>query len=110
MKVDRNKMDQVKHMSGAEFDHAFGQVMTQGHEHVLSMVRGARDQLESQDLKQFADRTIPVLERHRDMAEDAMRRASEASAGKNQGRAPANLERGTTDTSSANRAGKNPEG
>ncbi|HEY6908903.1 MAG TPA: DUF4142 domain-containing protein [Myxococcales bacterium] len=110
MKVDRNKMEQVEQMSGAEFDRAFGQVMAKGHEHVLSMVRDAKDQLRSQDLKAFADSATPVLERHKEMAEDAMRRGSEASAGKNQGRAPANLERGVTDTSSSNRAGKNPEG
>jgi putative membrane protein len=110
MKVDKNKMEQVKRMSGAEFDKAFGQVMSRGHEHVLSMVRDAKDQLKSQDLKQFAERAIPVLERHKEMADDVMRQGSQASAAKNQGRASANLERRTTDTSSANRAGRNPEG
>jgi putative membrane protein len=106
MKVDKNKMDQVKRMSGAEFDKAFGQVMSQDHERVLSMVRDAKDQLKSQELKQFADSTIPVLERHKDMADDAMHHGAD----KNQGRASDNLKRGTTDTSSTNRDGKNPEG
>ena len=110
MKVDGKKMDQVKRMSGAEFDRAFGQVMSEGHEHVLSMVRDAKDQLHSRDLKTFADQTIPVLERHKDMAEDVLRRGSEASAGQNQGRTPAKLEHRIIDTSSANRAGNNPEG
>ncbi|HET7786305.1 MAG TPA: DUF4142 domain-containing protein [Myxococcales bacterium] len=110
MKVDKNKMDQVKRMSGAQFDKSFGQVMSTGHEHVISMVREAKDQLKSQDLKTFADDALPVLERHKDLAEKAMRHGTEASAGQNQGRAPANLERGTRDTSKANDSGKNPEG
>src|SRR5204863_1319600 len=37
MRVDKNKMDQLKRMSGAEFDRTFAQVMAKDHDHMISM-------------------------------------------------------------------------
>jgi len=88
MKVDQNKMDQLKQMGGAEFDHTFAQVMSNDHDHVAKMVRDHKSELKSHDLQTFADQTLPVLERHKDMADKAMKDSKQASTGSNQGRSP----------------------
>ncbi len=108
-KVDQNKMDQVKQMSGAEFDRTFAQVMSNDHDHVAKMVKDHKADLKSKDLQTYADKTLPVLEQHKDLADKAMKSEKQASAGSNQGRSPSALDRRTRDTSSANK-GNNPEG
>jgi putative membrane protein len=72
MKVDRNKMDQVKKLSGAEFDRAFAQVLKNDHDHMAKMVRDHKGDLKAQALQSYADQTLPVLEQHKDMADKAL--------------------------------------
>jgi len=83
MRVDKNKMDQLKKMSGAEFDKTFAQVLAKDHDHMVSMLRDHKDDLQSPELKQLVDNTIPVLEQHKDMAEKAGRKTPQP-----QGRSP----------------------
>ena len=83
MRVDKNKMDQLKKMSGAEFDKTFAQVLAKDHDHMVSMLRDHKDDLKSPELKQLVDNTIPVLEQHKDMAEKAGRSTPQP-----QGRSP----------------------
>ena len=83
MRTDKNKMDQLKKMSGAEFDKTFAQVLAKDHDHMISMLRDHKDDLQSPELKRLVDNTIPVLEQHKDMAEKAGRKAPQS-----QGRSP----------------------
>lgn len=99
MKIDKNKMDELKKMSGADFDKAFATVMSKDHEHVISMLKDGKGDLKSDELKTLVDNTIPVLEQHKDMADDAASKVERASAGSNQGRAPRSLDR-SSDTGS----------
>jgi putative membrane protein len=82
MKVDKNKMDQLKRLSGAEFDVAFAQELARDHDHMVSMLRDHKGDIQSADLKQLVEKTIPVLEKHKDLAEkaekDAGRSANQA--------------------------------
>ena len=73
MRVDKNKMDQIKRMSGAEFDRTFAQVLAQDHEHMISLLRDHKGDLQSPELKTLVDNTIPVLEKHKDLARKALR-------------------------------------
>ncbi|TMA75429.1 MAG: DUF4142 domain-containing protein [Deltaproteobacteria bacterium] len=84
MRTDKNKMDQLKKMSGAEFDKTFAQVLAKDHDHMVSMLRDHKEDLKSPELKQLVDNTIPVLEQHKDMAEKAGRSTPQP-----QGRSPA---------------------
>lgn len=68
LRVDKEKMEQVKKMSGAEFDRAFASVMYNGHDGVLKMLDDHQKDIRSPELKQFVDATRPKLEDHRDMA------------------------------------------
>jgi putative membrane protein len=83
MRTDKNKMEQIKKMSGAEFDKTFAQVLAKDHDHMISMLRDHKEDLKSPELKQLVDSTIPVLEQHKDMAEKAERKAPQT-----QGRSP----------------------
>jgi putative membrane protein len=83
MRTDKSKMDQLKKMSGAEFDKTFAQVLAKDHDHMVSMLRDHKDDLKSPELKQLVDNTIPVLEQHKDMAEKAGRNTPQP-----QGRSP----------------------
>jgi len=85
MKVDKNKMDQLKKMSGAKFDHTFAQVMAKDHDHVISMLKDHKSDIRSADLQQLVEKTIPVLEQHKDLAEKAMKDTGKT---QNQGRTP----------------------
>jgi putative membrane protein len=97
MRVDKNKMDQLKKLSGAEFDRTFAQVLAKDHDHMISMLRDHKDDLKSADLKQLVDNTLPVLERHKDMAEKAERNfQAKAGTGTTQGRSPAARDRSPT--------------
>ena len=84
-KVDKNKMDQLKKLSGAEFDKTFAQVMSKDHEHMISLLKDHKDDLQSDDLKTLVDNTIPVLEQHKDLADKAMSQESRASSESSQG-------------------------
>jgi putative membrane protein len=79
MKVQQNKMDQLKKLKGAEFDRAFGSTLAQDHDHMVSMLRDHKDDLRSPELKQLVDKTIPVLEQHKDLAEKAEKDAGRSS-------------------------------
>lgn len=93
MKIDKNKMDELKKMSGADFDKAFATEMGNDHKGVISMLKDGKGDLKSDELRKLVDDTIPVLERHKDMAEDAASKANRASAGSNQGRSPEPVKR-----------------
>jgi putative membrane protein len=90
MKIDKNKMDELKKMSGAEFDRAFATVMANDHKHMISLLKDGKGDLRSEDLKTLVDNTLPVLEQHKDMAEDASSKLQRAT---NQGRAPRAIDR-----------------
>ena len=108
MKVDKNKMDQLKKLSGAEFDKGFATVMSNDHKHMISTLKDGKGDLKSDDLKTLVDNTLPVLQQHKDMAEDAAGKVERASAGSNQGRAPRSLDRSSSspsDSSSKSKTG-----
>jgi len=79
MKIDQNKMDQLKTMKGGEFDRTFAQVLGKDHDHMVSMLRDHKNDLQSADLKQLVEKTLPVLEKHKDMAEKAEKDISRSS-------------------------------
>jgi putative membrane protein len=70
MRVDKKKMDQVKRLSGSEFDTGFAQVMSRDHDHMISMLRDAKKQV-SAPMRELIDSTIPVLQEHKDLADKA---------------------------------------
>jgi putative membrane protein len=110
MKVDKNKMDQLKKLTGNEFDKGFATVMSNDHKHMVSMLKDGKSDLKSEDLKTLVDNTLPVLQQHQDMADDAASKVNRASAGSNQGRAPSSLDRSSGASSSPDSSSKSKTG
>jgi len=69
MKMHQAKMDELQKMSGKQFDQAFLTMMTNGHDHVIGMVKNAQSTA-SGDLKSMLDQMLPTLERHKQTAQD----------------------------------------
>jgi putative membrane protein len=70
MRVDKRKMEQIRRLSGSEFDKAFAQEMSRDHDHMISMLRDAKKQV-SAPMRELIDSTIPVLQEHKDLADKA---------------------------------------
>jgi putative membrane protein len=87
--TDKKKMDQMKKLSGSEFDKAFAQEMSRDHDHMISMLKDAKSHV-SPPIRELVDNTIPVLKQHKDLADKA---SKSADRGTSQGRAPEPVKR-----------------
>jgi len=87
--TDKKKMDQMKKLSGSEFDKAFAQEMSRDHDHMISMLKDAKTHV-SPPIRELVDNTIPVLEQHKDLADKASKSADRGTA---KGRAPEPVKR-----------------
>ncbi|HUJ25055.1 MAG TPA: DUF4142 domain-containing protein [Myxococcales bacterium] len=87
-KTDHANVDQLKKMKGAEFDKTFGQMMVQGHQDAIQMLKDNQSNIQNQQLKSFVAETLPKLQQHEDMARKVMNGQPAA-----QGRAPENTPR-----------------
>ena len=74
MKMHQAKMDEMQKMSGKDFDQAFLTMMVNGHDHVIDMVKNAQSNAKG-DMKDMLDRMLPTLERHKDMAQDLIKKS-----------------------------------
>jgi len=88
MQTDKKKMDQMKRLSGSQFDAAFAQEMSRDHDHMISMLRDARQHV-SPPIQELVQQTIPVLQQHKDLADKASKSADQ----KTQGRQPQPVKR-----------------
>ena len=74
MKMHQAKMDEMQKMSGKDFDKAFLTMMVNGHDHVIDMVKNAQSNAKG-DMKNMLDQMLPTLERHKEMAQDLMKKS-----------------------------------
>jgi putative membrane protein len=81
MRVDKKKMDELKRLSGTEFDRAFTQELSRDHDHMISMLRDSKKQL-SAPVRELVDNTIPVMEQHKDLADKAAKSADRGVRGR----------------------------
>ncbi len=70
-RVNKEKMEQVQRMSGKEFDRAFAQVMSNGHQEAIDMVKNAQANAKG-DMKNLLDQLLPDLQKHKDVADQIL--------------------------------------
>ena len=87
MRVERTRMDQLKRMSGREFDEAFAQELSRDHDHMASMLRDNRKQV-SAPIQELVENTLPVLEEHKDLADKATSSVRKSSSNLGRAREP----------------------
>ena len=56
-------------LSGAAFDRAFANHMVKGHEKAISKFEAALPNLQDPELKKYAEKTLPILHKHQEMAQ-----------------------------------------
>ena len=78
MKAD--KMAPLKTAVGAEFDTAFARAMLEDHTKDVNEAKAARDATTDAKLKSLLTSTIPVLEKHREIAQKLVDSAGSAAA------------------------------
>jgi putative membrane protein len=60
--------DQLAKLSGDEFDREYMKAMTEDHDDAVKLFKDQMENGQDADLKSFAMKTLPVLEKHDDMA------------------------------------------
>jgi len=76
------KMDKMSHMSGEAFDKAYMDDMVKDHKKDVAEFRKEANGGKDSDIKGFASKTLPTLEEHLKMAEDAHSKVAGKSATK----------------------------
>jgi putative membrane protein len=63
------KLDQMKNLSGAEFDKAYDQAQMEGHQKAVALFEAYAQGGDNPQLKQWAAKTLPHLKQHMSMAQ-----------------------------------------
>lgn len=67
----QQELDRLSKLTGAQFDQAFIQHAVTDHQKDIKKFQTAAEKATDQDLRAFAQRTLPVLQQHLDMAKSA---------------------------------------
>jgi putative membrane protein len=65
---DKSMKDKLSKLQGAEFDKAYMQNMVKDHEKDVAEFRKEAQNAKDPDVKAFAQKTLPILEQHLQMA------------------------------------------
>jgi len=65
--ADKKKYDELKKLSGAEFDRAFKQAMVEGHKQAIAKFETVSKG--NDDIAKFAQDTLPTLRKHLETAQ-----------------------------------------
>lgn len=68
MEKHQKMVDEFKDAQGAQFDTAYMNHMVKDHQQAVALFRQMGKDAKDARLKQFAEKTLPVLEQHHDMA------------------------------------------
>jgi putative membrane protein len=77
----RQTVDRLSKLHGSAFDRAYLQAMLEDHEKDVAKFRREAESAEDPDLKDFAARTLPTLEKHLELAKDVSGQTGRATAG-----------------------------
>jgi putative membrane protein len=69
--VHQNKMEQLQRMTGKQFDQGFAQLMSNGHQEAIDLVKNAQANAKG-DMKNLLDTLLPDLQKHKDVADQIL--------------------------------------
>ena len=81
---DQQQYDRLAKLKGQEFDRAYIQYMLKDHEHDVRLFQQEARNLKNPELRSWVQKTLPVLEHHLHMAENAARELHIATPAANQ--------------------------
>lgn len=70
-KMERSELETLKMAKGADFDKQFAAIMVKDHNEDIADFQKESEMTKDADLKEFVDKTVPVLKMHLQMAEKA---------------------------------------
>ena len=76
-KEHKAMQDKLAGMSGEDFDRHYIHHMVEGHEKAVALFQGQTQSGKDEDLKKFAEKSLPVLQEHLKMARDIHGRLKE---------------------------------
>ena len=79
MKMDKDEMDKLKNMKGADFDREFLRQMADGHDKELAKIDDEVLRSSSDEMIKLLKDMKPVLQKHADQARDLMKGNAQAS-------------------------------
>jgi putative membrane protein len=77
----REAVARLQKLSGTEFDRAYMQMMVKDHQEDVEKFRTQAKSAKDPDVKAFAEKTLPTLETHLQMAKDISAEVSGATSG-----------------------------
>lgn len=77
-KDGQKSYDELNGKSGEDFDKAYAKMMVKDHEKVIDMFKKESEKGEDADLKSWATKTLPTLERHLEMSKKAHEKLKDA--------------------------------
>ena len=77
----KRTIDRFSKLSGVEFDRQYMQLMVADHKEDLKKFQHQADKGKDPEVKQFANKQVPVLNKHLEMAQAADRQVKESSKG-----------------------------
>jgi putative membrane protein len=77
---DYQTIQRLEALSGAQFDQAYAMEMVTEHTNAISQFETASQTLTDPKLKRFAERTLPTLREHYEMAQDLVNKVGAANA------------------------------
>lgn len=78
-KEDKAKADRLTRLEGAAFDKAYMKMMVEDHEKTVALFEKEANSGSDPDMKAFAQKTLPTLKEHLEMARSVERNASASS-------------------------------
>lgn len=66
---EQQQADRLQNMSGDQFDRAYAKLMLQDHRKDVNEFKREQQSAKNSQIKQYVDQTLPVLEKHLQMAE-----------------------------------------
>jgi putative membrane protein len=79
LKMDKDAMDRLTNMKGADYDREFLRQMAEGHDKELANIDGEVDQSSNNEVIELLKGMKPVLQKHADQARDLMKGNAQAS-------------------------------
>jgi putative membrane protein len=69
--VHQSKMQQLQRLNGKQFDQGFAQLMSNGHQEAIDMVKNAQANATG-ETKKLLDQLLPDLQKHKDVADQIL--------------------------------------
>ena len=80
--AERREIDKLSRLHGEAFDRAYMAMMVDDHKHDIQEFRQEIDHGHNDDVKSYAQQTLPILEQHLQLAEDVVQPQGAAAEGR----------------------------